>query len=140
MNNTSEADSFWKAVISQTLTGGYTGKNPLILSKYYESGNEIPRPEGTSFLHRSLGEIKLQNADWRASFQKLDQGFHAVEFDDRYECHIDKVDPDKNPISHLVEDSPVTLALLIAVPVLLTAGGLAYYFHKKKKRRDENED
>ena len=139
MDSTSEADSFWKAVISQTLTGGYTGKNPLILSKYYDNGREVPRPDETSFLHRSLGELKLQKADWRASFQNLEHGFHAVEFEYRYECHIDKVDPDKNPIGHLVEDSPGTLVLLIAVPLLFTAGGVAYYFYRKKKKIEDED-
>ena len=139
MDNTSEADNFWKTVISQTLTGGYNGKRPLILSKYFENGSEIPRPEDTSILHRSLGELKLQKADWRASFQKLDQGFHAVEFNDRYDCHIDKVDPDKDPIGHLVEDSPGTFVALIVGSLVLISGGIAYYFYKKKEEEEREE-
>lgn len=139
MDNTIEADNFWKAVISQTLTGGYSGKHPLILSKYFKDGSEIPRPEHTSILNRSIGEIKFQWADWRASFQKLEQGFHAVEFNDRYECHIDKVDPDKDPIGRLIVDSPGTLELFIAVPLLMISGGIAYYFCRKKVEEEEEE-
>jgi hypothetical protein len=133
MDNTSEADNFWKAVISRTLTGGYNGKRPLILSKYFENGSEIPRPEDTSVLNRGLGEIKLQKADWRASFQKLDQGFHAVEFNDRYDCHIDKVDPDKDPIGHLVEDSPRYFGGTYSSSFSTDIGGYCLLFLQKER-------
>ena len=35
-----------------------------------------------------------------------DRGIHVVEFDDHYEMHIDQFDPRKNPIKHLLIDSP----------------------------------
>jgi acyl dehydratase len=132
-NDENDAEIFWKTVITSTLEKGHTGKNPLILDKHFEDNGEIPRPENTSFLSRHVGEFKFQIGDWRASFEESIEGFHAVEFDDRYECHIDMVDPKKDPIGHLVKDSIGTLVILVAVIVLLSAGGVIYYFKKKKE-------
>lgn len=129
-----EADEFWKTVITKTLSDGYTGKAPLVLSKYLEEGQEIPRPESTTIMTKHIGEIKFQRADWRASFDNSNEGFHAVEFEDRFECHIDKVDPKKDPLGHLIKDSPGTLGLIIASAVTLTVGGIVYFFRKKKNR------
>ncbi|MBX8638631.1 MAG: hypothetical protein KIY11_09805, partial [Thermoplasmata archaeon] len=103
-----EAISFWKWVISETYE-----KRQLNLGKQFVNGESIPRPEKTTgMLVRHIGEPKGQIADWRASFADSDEGFHAVEFADRYYCHIDKKDPLKKPLEHLVEDSPQTLELL----------------------------
>ena len=135
MTSDPNADKFWNTVISQTLTGGHDGKHPFVISKYHSNGQQVPRPEASSFLHWSVGELKLEaKTDWRTSFEDADQGFHAVEFTDRYECHIDKVDPDKDPLGHLVEDSPVTLATIAIAGTVTVLGGIAYYFYRKKKK------
>lgn len=74
-NDKNDANSFWKAVIANTFENNYTGKNPLILSKYFEDGGEIPRPENTNFMKRHLGEIKFQKADCRASLEGIKKDF-----------------------------------------------------------------
>lgn len=58
-----DANNFWNAVISHTLTGGHDGECPFILSKFLEDGSEVPRPEKTTFLHWSIGELKWQKKD-----------------------------------------------------------------------------
>ena len=131
----SDADKFWNTVISHTLTGGHDGKSPFVLSKYHSDGTEVPRPNASSYLHWRVGELKWENKqDWRASFEASEQGFHAIEFKDRYECHIDKVDPDKDPLGHLVQDSPGTLAVAV-IAGIAAIGGTAYYFYKKKQKK-----
>lgn len=135
-----EAENFWNTVISHTLTGGYEGTNPFVFSKTQENGIPVPRPESTSFLYWSVGEIKLEGkTDWRAQLKDTKQSFHAVEFDKRYECHIDKIDPDKDPLGHLVSDSPATLVTAI-VGAVAVAGTIAYYFHRKRKKEEEEEE
>lgn len=135
-----EAEKFWNTVISHTLTGGYDGKNPFVFSKTQEDGKPVPRPESTSFLYWSVGEIKLEGkTDWRSQLENTKQSFHALEFDTRYECHIDKIDPDKDPLGHLVNDSPGTLAAAI-VGIAAIVGGVSYYFHRKNKEDDEEEE
>lgn len=133
------AQEFWRTVISRT----YENKPTVFkLLKLFPDGNQVPRPESTGeLLKRHIGELKGQIADWRASFTDSDEGFHAVEFQDRYECHIDKWDPLKNAWKHLVEDSPGSLALIAAAGLgIATVAGLAYYFRKKGKSEYQEED
>ena len=119
-------NSFWQDVIQWTISLGGKFNFLKFLPK---EGSEVPRPEGCSFLKKDLGELKGQIADWRASFSDSDTGFHAVEFEDRYECHIDRKDPFKDPLGHLLEDSPGTLFVvgLVAIGTLLM-----YSFFRKK--------
>lgn len=63
-----------------------------------------------------------------------------MEFEDRYECHIDKVDPNKDPLGHLVNDSSGTLASIIVGIAALAIGGGAYYFYKKKQEKEDEEE
>jgi len=123
-----DPDGFWKSVIEWTLSEG-----TVLLPKVREDGSEVPHPSASSFMVKHMGEPKGQVADWRASLDEDERGFHAVEYEDRYECHIDKKDPFKDPLGHLVHDSPGTLALIIAgVAIAGIAGGAAYYYRKKK--------
>jgi hypothetical protein len=132
------ADQFWKQVISQTMTGGCTGEQPFLLRKKFENRSEVPHPSHTKILKWSIGELKPEpKTDWRASFSNREEGFHAVEFDDRYECHIDKFDSNKHLLNHLIHDSPPTLASLIVAGVVLTAGGILYYFYKEKEAEED---
>lgn len=117
---------FWYMVISRTMSGG-----PLNFPKHLESGDEVPRPETSGLLVRHVGELKGQVADWRASFTIDERGFHAVEFTERYECHLDKKDPLKDPLGHLVEDSPGTLALAVGLSAL-AIGATVYALSKRK--------
>lgn len=129
----SSAHEFWEQIIQRTFDGGYTGGSPLIIQKIGTNGSWPPNPAGAPrTLVRNVGELKGQLADWRASLDGTDQGFHAVEFKDRFECHMDAKDPFKDPMGHLVEDSPGTLAVVGAVAVLGVLGVLAYALSRRR--------
>lgn len=131
-------DNFWQNVIQWTISQG--GKFNF-LKQRSDIRKEVPRPELCSFLKKDIGELKGQMADWRASLPNTVKGFHAVEFKDRYKCHIDKKDPFKDPIGHLVQDSPGTLAGIIFVGVAIVVGGvLIFTFVKKGKKNREEAD
>ncbi len=125
-----QADDFWKMVISYTLSNG-----PIKFSKKFDNGEDVPKPEDSTILFKHIGELKNQVADWRASLENKKEGFHLVEFEDHYETHIDSVDPLKDPLGHLINDSPGTL--VIAGIAVLAIGGLAYYFYKKGKNNNK---
>jgi hypothetical protein len=123
-----EAYLIWNSIIQQTISAN----GHLRFDKIIENGQLIPSPEETDpkILVRHLGELKGQIADWRASFNNSDKGFHAVEFVDYYETHIDSVDPLKDPMGHLIKDSPGTLVGVITAVAI--GGILAYVFTRKK--------
>jgi hypothetical protein len=123
-----DAREFWISAINRTLSEG----QPISFPKILESGDPVPQPSAAGFFTQSIGEIKGQIADWRASLQDDERGFHAVEYTDRFECHLDKKDPAKDPFGHLVEDSPSTLALGIGVAAL-AIGATLYYLYRKEK-------
>jgi hypothetical protein len=125
------AYAFWYSVIQRTLS---EKPKEFVFFKFDENKKEVPRPENSKGLvKKHIGELKGQISDWRASFKDSNEGFHAVEFTDRYECHIDKVDPNKDPLGHLQEDSPNTLGVIFIVAALILGGTSLYYFSKKKK-------
>jgi hypothetical protein len=39
---------------------------------------------------------------------------HIREYDDKYVVHVDKVDPRKDPLGHLLKDSPETLLGIVS--------------------------
>ncbi len=138
MGSTEEADIFWTQKIIQTLVGLHNWKYPLVFDRYDGEGIEIPKPEETNFIKWSLGEIKSEpKTDWRASLLGLKNGFHAVQFDNRYECHIDKFDPKKNLFKHLSEDSPGTLGWVFATIAAISGGISIYYFLKQRDKENE---
>jgi len=55
-----------------------------------------------------LGERKSAKKQYRYG------NLHIREYDDRYIVHIDKVDPRKDPLGHLLKDSPETLLGIIS--------------------------
>ena len=131
MNEVNKAYSIWMSIIEQTVSAGHSLKFP----KEMDNGEIIPRPDEASpkILIKHIGEIKGQIADWRASFEHSDRGFHAVEFAANYETHIDSVDPLKHPLGHLVNDSPGTLITIgVISAIAITGGTLAYVFTRKK--------
>jgi hypothetical protein len=122
-----DAAGFWAAVIEETLGGGYTGSSPLVIPKVRGWGGPTPHPSETAgLLVRHFGEIKGQSADWRGSIEGREEGFHALEYDDRYDCHIDSKDPFKDPVGHLVQDSAGTLAVVGVVAAVGILAALAY--------------
>ncbi|AAT42870.1 hypothetical protein [Picrophilus oshimae] len=66
----------------------------------------FPSPQDELPFKRSIGEIKGQIADYRLSIENSNLGIHAVEFIDRYEVHVDLFDPYKNPLKHIIFESP----------------------------------
>ena len=100
---------FWNSVVARALIDG-----SLTLRKIDEFGNSVPGPNSSGLFRRSVGEPRGQIADWRASVEGSDRGIHVLEYGDRYEIHVDRYDPYKKPLMHVVFDSPKTgIALLI---------------------------
>ncbi len=106
--NYDSSPDFWNSVIATVLSYGTTE-----IPKVDRHGNRVPDPERSGLFHRSVGERKGQVADWRASIPGSRRGVHAVEFQDRYSVHVDRFDPGKDPLKHLLVDSPKTLLGLI---------------------------
>jgi hypothetical protein len=110
----SEPYDFWNRVISEVLV-----ENRLTVPK--SPYGYVPRPEESGLFVKSIGEPKGQIADWRASVPGTVRGVHAVEFRDRYEVHVDRFDPAKKPISHLLLESPGSAILIGALGLLVVA-------------------
>lgn len=109
--------SFWRKVISDAM-----GREEDVIYKIDANGFEIPHPSESGLFTRSLGEMKGQVSDWRSSIEGRDESVHVVEFQDRYEIHLDHYDPYKKPIHHLVFDSPkYGFAAAIAVSAIALA-------------------
>ena len=99
---------FWNEVIGNVIAGG----NALI-PKMDDIGREVPKPDESGLFHRSIGEQKGQIADYRRSLEHSESGVHIIEFSDHYSVHIDRYDPDRYPVKHLVHDSPRTLLQIL---------------------------
>jgi len=100
---------FWNSVIAKALIDG-----SFTVRKIDNEGNTVPEPLPSGLFRKSIGEPKGQIADWRASLEGSDRGVHVLEYRDRYEIHVDRYDPYKNPLKHVIYDSPKTgMALLI---------------------------
>ncbi len=76
----------------------------------------VGNPMESGIFFRSIGKIRGQIRDYRGSIDRANCGIHIVEFLDRYEVHVDKFDPHKKPLEHLIVDSPDTL---MKIPILL---------------------
>ncbi|MGC8609275.1 MAG: hypothetical protein ACP5UV_05335 [Thermoplasmata archaeon] len=81
---------------------------------------KVPHISESRIFRRSIGSPRGQMADWRLSIRGETSGIHAVEYIDRYEIHVDRFDPYKRPVKHLIYDAP-TYAALIAAPILSAA-------------------
>ncbi len=73
--------------------------NIVIISK--DENSSLPPPEQSGFFKRSIGMMKGQEGDWRASIDGSTLCVHLVEYADRYELHCDMFDPSKKLFSHL---------------------------------------
>ncbi len=100
----------WNSVISKVLIC-----NNLTLSKVLPDGTELPHPSESGLFRKSIGERKGQVADWRASISGSERGVHVVEYEDCYKIHVDRFDPYKKPVEHIIHDSPKTGATLALV-------------------------
>ena len=104
---------FWKKAISQALSYG-----KIRINKVNGHGEEIPSPADSGLFKRSIGAIRGQMSDWRTSIDGSTKGVHVVEFRDHYEIHVDKFDPYKKPVEHLLYDSPVYGAILTGASIV----------------------
>ena len=93
----------WNDIIAQALVVG-----EVTIPKWNSDGDEIPAPSESGLFRKSVGEPKGQIADWRASISGSQRGVHVVEFEDRYSVHVDNFDPAKQPLKHIIHDSPGT--------------------------------
>ncbi|MEM0155293.1 MAG: hypothetical protein QW597_01650 [Thermoplasmataceae archaeon] len=116
---------FWNATLARVLMAG-----SLTIQKVDSFGNKVPDPFSSGLFRRSIGEPKGQIADWRASIEGSERGVHVVEFRDRYELHVDRYDPYKNPLKHIVYDSPKT-----GLSLVLGGIGIALFIRSVVRRR-----
>ncbi len=54
----------------------------------------------------------------RRQFRSKEDGAHVREYDDNFTVHIDRADPRKRPLQHLLLDSPETLGALFCANLL----------------------
>jgi len=111
---------FWKQVVSEALA-----ENRLTVPK--SPYGYVPRPEESGLFVKSIGEPRGQIADWRASVPGTVKGVHAVEFTDRYDVHVDRFDPAKKPISHLLLESPGSAILIAALGLFVAFLGGSFF-------------
>lgn len=104
---------FWNSVVASTLSYG-----EMEFSKYLPDGHRVPKPENSGLFTKSIGEPKGQIADWRSSIPNSKRGIHVVEFEDRYSVHVDRYDPNKDPVRHLLVDSPRTIVSLLGASLI----------------------
>ena len=77
----------------------------------------------------SLGNKKNSKNQYRYG------NLHVREYEDNYTVHLDKVDPRKNPIGHLLIDAPEYItSFLISTYVGTKIGKIVY---EKKKNKDK---
>ncbi len=71
----------------------------IIISK--EVLSELP----ADIEETTLGDRRGAKKQYRSS-----SNLHIREYDDKFTIHIDRVDPRKNALGHLIKDSPETIA------------------------------
>jgi hypothetical protein len=69
--------------------------------------------EGFDFDETILGDPKGSMKQYRNS-----RGVHVREYCDRFEIHVDAIDPRTNPLGHLITDSPETIVAFGATSIL----------------------
>lgn len=116
---------FWNSVIASVLSFG-----SMEFSKAGPDGLRVPGPGESGLFRKSVGERKGQLADWRATVPGSRRGVHVVEFPEHYSVHVDRFDPGKDPIRHLLMDSPKTFASIIGAGL---ASLFLYSLLRKKK-------
>ena len=90
---------------------------------------EVPR-EVRPFMLDQAEETKLGQKNG-ANTQYRYGNLHIREYDDKYLVHADKIDPRKNPIGHLVFDSPEVLVGLASA--IIGGGKAASQIYKTQK-------
>lgn len=73
----------------------------------------VPHPSAVKGFMRSSGLDNGQLEDWRYPLEG-GAGLHVHVFHDRYEVHLDEVDPSVDLIEHLRQDAPAIYTLVSA--------------------------
>lgn len=99
---------FWNIVVAETYARG----NFTVMK---EQDEIIPDISESGIFVRSVGEPKGQISDWRTFKKDIESGVHAVEYEDRFELHVDLYDPHQHPLKHLLFDvGPVAVVMTVA--------------------------
>ncbi|BAB59575.1 TVG0422635 [Thermoplasma volcanium GSS1] len=108
-----EEGEFWHGIALKVLYEG----SKTVYKKDPVYGN-VPAIERSAVFRRSIGEPKGQIADWRCTFPGDPRSVHAVEYIDRYEIHVDKFDPSKHPLKHVVYDAPSVGLFILPLTII----------------------
>lgn len=73
----------------------------------------LPSLDGLGFVETLLGDPDGGLRQFRNS-----TGIHIREYNDYFEVHKDSIDPRKDPVGHLIKDSPETLVAFGTVSLL----------------------
>ena len=91
---------------------------------------EIPK-ELRQFMLEGAEETFLGHKNG-AKKQYRYKNLHIREYEDKFLVHMDKVDPRKNPVGHLIHDAPEVLIGLACAAI--GGGKVASYFYNKDSK------
>lgn len=80
---------------------------------FHISKEVLPSLEGFDFVETVLGDANGSLRQFRNT-----TGIHVKEYEDYFEIHKDQVDPRKDPLGHLFQDSPETILAFGAASIL----------------------
>ncbi len=93
------------------------------------SGDEIVVPKELREFMLEGAEVTLLGKSNGSKRQYRYGNLHIREYDDKFLVHVDKIDPRKDPIGHLVHDAPEVLVGLACG--IFTASAIKKYIHNK---------
>lgn len=105
--------NLWIAIIQEVLE--YPAHTDLAVSK-----SDVTNPLDWEFTvggGKSVGQM----SNYRVGLPD-GRGIHVKEYEDRYQVHWDKVDPERNPVGHLLSDAPVETGIVAGLLYLLFKG------------------
>jgi len=94
---------------------------------------EIPK-ELRQFIPEMAEETKLGQKNG-AKKQYRYGNLHIREYDDKFLVHMDKVDPRKNPLGHLLFDAPEVLIGMISAAI----GGAKIFSHLNNNQKNSKQ-
>ena len=116
------------------MTEVYTLRKMLVNKQF---GEKITIPKWRMpKIPRECEETFLGDPDGAIRQYRCEPNIHLLEYTNRYEVHKDRVDPRKDPVGHLVCDSPETLAALGVAGISGIATGKLIYENRKNKSKD----
>jgi hypothetical protein len=97
---------------------------------------EIPK-ELRPFMLEKAKETSLGHKNG-ATKQYRYGNLHIREYDDKFLVHMDKVDPLKNPLGHLLVDAPEVL-IGLASAVMSGTKVASYFYNKSNKTKNDKQ-